>query len=77
MKKLPVLPLLLSLATGATGWSQEQPAPATQTASVTVTAAQAAPVKIDPLQAQKDEVAKLTLEKDKLVVDGFGSSQAG
>jgi ATP-dependent Clp protease protease subunit len=69
MKKLPVLPLLLSLATGATGWSQEQPAPGTQTASVTVTAAQVPPVKIDPLQAQKDEVAKLTLEKDKLVVE--------
>ena len=69
MKKLPVLPLLLSLATVATSRSQEQPAPATQTASVTVTAAQVPPVKIDPLQAQKDEVAKLTLEKDKLVVE--------
>ena len=69
MKKLPVLLLLLSLTSSSTGWSQEQPAPATQTASVTVTAAQAPPVKVDPLQAQKDEVAKLSLEKEKLTVE--------
>ncbi len=67
MMKLSIHTLLITLAAGATLWSQEQAAPAT--ASLTVTAAPAPAVKIDPLQGQKDEVAKLTIEKDKLVVE--------
>jgi ATP-dependent Clp protease, protease subunit len=67
MCKSPLLSLTALISLTGLGFSQQKPAQPAPAAPAP--AAAPSPAKPDPLQAQKDEVAKTTLERDKLAAE--------